>query len=93
MPVGKKEVFITFRVERSDYFTRDGTDVHTDANISVCQASLGGTTRVRGIHENFDLEARNALNLIYLKKSCKDVNLIYLTYRFPEVLTLTLESE
>ncbi len=37
MPVGRKEVFITFRVETSDYFTRDGVDVHTDVIISVCQ--------------------------------------------------------
>ena len=47
MPVGSKEVFITFSVERSDYFTRKGADVHTDANISLAQAALGGTIRVQ----------------------------------------------
>ncbi|XP_021954655.1 protein tumorous imaginal discs, mitochondrial isoform X3 [Folsomia candida] len=56
MPVGKKEVFITFRVEKSDYFTRDGIDVHTDTSISFCQAALGGSTRIKGVHENFDLD-------------------------------------
>ncbi len=30
LPVGRKEVFITFRVESSDYFKRQGSDVHTD---------------------------------------------------------------
>jgi DnaJ family protein A protein 3 len=52
MPVGKKEVFITFRVEKSDYFRRDGADVHTDAEISLSQAVLGGTIRVRGLYED-----------------------------------------
>ncbi|XP_059479801.1 protein tumorous imaginal discs, mitochondrial isoform X2 [Neocloeon triangulifer] len=52
MPVGKKEVFITFRVEKSDYFRRDGSDIHTDANISLSQAALGGTIRVQGIYED-----------------------------------------
>jgi DnaJ family protein A protein 3 len=52
MPVGRKEVFITFRVEKSDYFRRDGADIHTDANISLSQAVLGGTIRVRGIYED-----------------------------------------
>ncbi|XP_063231880.1 protein tumorous imaginal discs, mitochondrial isoform X2 [Bacillus rossius redtenbacheri] len=52
MPVGKKEIFITFRVEKSDYFRRDGPDVHTDAKISLSQAVLGGTIRVQGIYED-----------------------------------------
>ena len=52
MPVGNKEVFITFRVEKSEYFRRDGADVHTDAEISLSQAVLGGTIRVRGLYED-----------------------------------------
>ncbi|KAG9340454.1 hypothetical protein JZ751_021567 [Albula glossodonta] len=30
MPVGKKEIFITFRVQRSPVFRRDGADIHSD---------------------------------------------------------------
>uniref|UniRef100_A0A182WIP0 DnaJ homolog l(2)tid, mitochondrial n=1 Tax=Anopheles minimus TaxID=112268 RepID=A0A182WIP0_9DIPT len=52
MNVGSKEIFITFRVEKSRYFRRDGADVHTDANISVSQALLGGTIRVQGVYED-----------------------------------------
>lgn len=52
MPVGKREIFITFRVEKSDYFKRDGSDIHTDANISLSQAGLGGTIRIQGIYED-----------------------------------------
>jgi DnaJ family protein A protein 3 len=37
MAVGSKEVFITFRVESSDYFKRQGADIHTDAKISLAQ--------------------------------------------------------
>lgn len=52
MPVGKREIFITFRVEKSDYFRRDGSDIHTDANMSLSQAALGGTVRIQGIYED-----------------------------------------
>uniref|UniRef100_A0A1B6DYE1 Chaperone DnaJ C-terminal domain-containing protein n=1 Tax=Clastoptera arizonana TaxID=38151 RepID=A0A1B6DYE1_9HEMI len=52
MPVGSKEIFITFRVDKSNYFRRDGADVHTDAEISLSQAVLGGTIRIQGIYED-----------------------------------------
>ncbi|XP_014668628.1 PREDICTED: protein tumorous imaginal discs, mitochondrial-like [Priapulus caudatus] len=55
MPIGKKEIFITFRVQRSDYFRRDGADVHTDAVIGVAQAILGGSVRVQGLYEDVNL--------------------------------------
>ncbi|XP_032683453.1 protein tumorous imaginal discs, mitochondrial-like isoform X2 [Odontomachus brunneus] len=52
LAVGRKEVFVTFRVEKSRYFRRDGSDVHTDAEISLAQAVLGGTIRVEGVYED-----------------------------------------
>lgn len=52
MNVGNKELFITFKVERSRYFKRDGSDVHTDAEISLSQALLGGTIRVQGVYDD-----------------------------------------
>ncbi|XP_012532337.2 protein tumorous imaginal discs, mitochondrial isoform X2 [Monomorium pharaonis] len=52
MAVGRKEIFVTFRVEKSRYFRRDGPDVHTDAEISLAQAILGGTIRVEGVYED-----------------------------------------
>lgn len=52
MAVGNKEVFITFRVEKSKYFRRDGPDIHTDAEISLAQAVLGGTIRIEGVYED-----------------------------------------
>lgn len=63
MPVGKKEVFITFRVEASDYFRRDGSDIHTDAAISISQAILGGATRIQGIYENLTVEVPELINV------------------------------
>lgn len=56
MPVGKKEIFVTFRIDKSDYFKRDGADVHTEADISVSQALLGGTIRIQGIYEDHTLQ-------------------------------------
>ncbi|KRY01581.1 Mitochonrial uncharacterized protein [Trichinella pseudospiralis] len=56
MQVGKKELFITFRVSKSDIFRRDGADVHTDVSISISQAILGGTVRIPGIYEDVYLQ-------------------------------------
>ncbi|XP_018417041.1 PREDICTED: dnaJ homolog subfamily A member 3, mitochondrial [Nanorana parkeri] len=51
MPVGKKEIFITFRVQKSPIFRRDGADIHSDLLISIAQAVLGGTSRTQGLYE------------------------------------------
>ncbi|CAG9782198.1 unnamed protein product [Diatraea saccharalis] len=56
MSVGNNEVFITFKVEPSSYFKRDGPDVHTDCSISVSQALLGGTVRIQGLYEDHTLQ-------------------------------------
>ncbi|XP_072945342.1 protein tumorous imaginal discs, mitochondrial-like isoform X2 [Epargyreus clarus] len=56
MAVGNNEVFITFKVEPSTYFKRDGPDVHTDCTISVAQAMLGGTVRIQGLYEDHTLQ-------------------------------------
>ncbi|KAF7656219.1 hypothetical protein LDENG_00044750, partial [Lucifuga dentata] len=50
MSVGKKEILITFRVQRSSVFRRSGQDVHSDLLISVAQAVLGGTATAQGLH-------------------------------------------
>ncbi|RXN24183.1 dnaJ -like protein [Labeo rohita] len=55
MPVGKKEIFITFRVQKSPIFRRDGADIHSDVMISVAQAILGGTVRAQGLYETVNL--------------------------------------
>uniref|UniRef100_A0A3P9MLK9 DnaJ homolog subfamily A member 3, mitochondrial n=1 Tax=Oryzias latipes TaxID=8090 RepID=A0A3P9MLK9_ORYLA len=55
MPVGKKEIFITFRVQKSPIFRRDGADIHSDLHVSVAQAILGGTARAQGLYETLNL--------------------------------------
>ncbi|KAI0225239.1 hypothetical protein LSAT2_023874 [Lamellibrachia satsuma] len=52
MPVGSKEIFITFRVEKSKDFRREGADVHSDLGVSLSQAILGGTIRIPGIYDD-----------------------------------------
>ncbi|CAI6353177.1 unnamed protein product [Macrosiphum euphorbiae] len=54
--VNRNEVFVTFKVEKSDYFKRDGSDIHTDAKISISQALLGGSIRVRGIYDDHTVQ-------------------------------------
>ncbi|KAF5284882.1 hypothetical protein FQA39_LY16932 [Lamprigera yunnana] len=56
MTVGKDELFVTFKVEKSKYFKRDGSDVHTEADISVSQALLGGTIRIQGLYEDHTIQ-------------------------------------
>ncbi|XP_012278228.2 protein tumorous imaginal discs, mitochondrial isoform X2 [Orussus abietinus] len=58
LAVGNKEVFVTFRVEKSRYFRRDGADVHTDGEISLAQAVLGGTIRVQGVYEDQTIQIK-----------------------------------
>nr|XP_026693393.1 dnaJ homolog subfamily A member 3, mitochondrial isoform X1 [Ciona intestinalis] len=56
MQVGTREVFITFKVAPSKVFRRQGADVHSDVEISIAQAALGGSIRVPGIHTDTELE-------------------------------------
>ncbi len=56
MQTGNKELFITFRVAKSDYFRRDGADIHTDADITLSQAILGGTISIGGLYEDLTLK-------------------------------------
>jgi len=51
----RREVFVTVRVEESDYFRREGNNIHTTANISISQALLGGIIRLKGLYEDLNL--------------------------------------
>lgn len=64
--VNRNEVFVTFKVEKSDYFKRDGSDIHTDAKISISQALLGGSIRVRGIYDDHTVQVifKNSLLIL-----------------------------
>jgi len=55
LTTGNQEVFVTVRVDESDYFTREGYDVHTKANISLSQAILGGIIRIQGLYEDLNI--------------------------------------
>ncbi|XP_061882105.1 dnaJ homolog subfamily A member 3, mitochondrial-like isoform X2 [Entelurus aequoreus] len=55
MSVGSKEILITFRVQKSPVFRRNGTDIHSDVRISVAQAILGGMATTQGLHETISI--------------------------------------
>ncbi|XP_034543524.1 dnaJ homolog subfamily A member 3, mitochondrial-like isoform X2 [Notolabrus celidotus] len=55
MSVGKKEILITFRVQRSPVFRRNGVDIHSDVMISIAQAILGGTATGQGLYETISM--------------------------------------
>ncbi|UYV64393.1 DNAJA3 [Cordylochernes scorpioides] len=42
-------------VSPSDQFRREGCDVHSDVEISLSQALLGGTVRMEGLHEEMTI--------------------------------------
>lgn len=43
------------QVSPSKVFRRQGPDVHSDAEITIAQAALGGTLRLAGIHHEMEL--------------------------------------
>lgn len=56
MKVGNKELYITFRVSRSNHFRRDGADIHSDVEVNLFQAILGGSIPIQGLYENLTLK-------------------------------------
>lgn len=72
--VNRNEVFVTFKVEKSKYFRRDGADIHTDANISISQALLGGSIRIKGLHDDHTVQVMYIIIIFFignLKKKYK----------------------
>ncbi|XP_040893226.1 dnaJ homolog subfamily A member 3, mitochondrial-like [Toxotes jaculatrix] len=55
MSVGQREILITFRVQRSPVFRRNGADIHSDVPISIAQAILGGTATAQGLYETISM--------------------------------------
>jgi len=53
--VDGREFFIKFAVEKSKKFRRQGSDVHSDSEISLSQAVLGGIVRVNGLYDDYRL--------------------------------------
>ena len=74
MQVGSREVFITFRVEASDYFQRKGADIHTDAKISFAQVI--SKTKYLGVR-------------IKIVRFNVRVTMTYLIFRFRQYLAVT----
>lgn len=80
LQVGRGEVFVTFQVAQSDYFRRDGPDVHSDAQISIAQAVLGGTIRVAGVYETQTVSVSRVIYFLWFSLFC--LELIYNSFFF-----------
>lgn len=52
MAVGNNELFITFKVEKSNYFKRDGPDVHTDCTVSTSASQESNSKYGMRVSEN-----------------------------------------
>lgn len=99
MAIGNKEIFITFRVEKSNYFRREGADVHTDAVVSLSQAILGGTIRVQGVYEDQTIQVMSGTSshttICLTGKGMKRVNsygqgnhYVHLKIKVPKTLSI-----
>ncbi|XP_044043200.1 dnaJ homolog subfamily A member 3, mitochondrial-like isoform X1 [Siniperca chuatsi] len=55
MSVGTREILITFRVQKSPVFRRNGVNIHSDVFISIAQAILGGTATTQGLYETISI--------------------------------------
>ncbi len=51
-PLQNDHYFIKVLIDPSNYFVRDGLDLHTEADISISQALLGGHLKIRGLHDS-----------------------------------------
>jgi hypothetical protein len=66
--LGSSEVFITFRVKTSEKFRRDKEDIHSEVNLSIVQAILGGAIKVPGIYEDHLLQVTLSYHFFKLNK-------------------------
>lgn len=53
-----KELYVTFKVAKNNYFRRDDADIHTDATISISQAVVGATINVEGLYEDLTVDIK-----------------------------------
>jgi DnaJ family protein A protein 3 len=63
--LGSSEVFVTFRVKSSEKFRRDKEDIHSEMNLSIVQAILGGAIKVPGIYEDHVLQVRESYSVFF----------------------------
>jgi molecular chaperone DnaJ len=55
---GAGSLYVEIEVERDAYFERDGADVHTEVDINVAQAALGGSLPLRTLRGDVDLKIK-----------------------------------
>lgn len=67
--LGSSEIFVTFRVKPSDTFRRDREDIHSDIEISIAQATLGGIMKIQGINGEQTLEVNHQSVYVQTRKS------------------------
>jgi len=58
LSVGKNTIYVLLNVAESLIHRREGFNVHTNVDISIAQAVLGGTVKVPGIYEDKNIQIR-----------------------------------
>ena len=51
MPDQADYLYLYINVYDSDDFKREDVDIYSDADLSICQAVMGGMLRVKGLHK------------------------------------------
>ena len=47
-----QDIKVYIKLEGSDYFRKEGLNVHSDATISLSQALLGGSIVIKGLYDD-----------------------------------------
>ena len=99
----KGDLIVQLVVDDDDYFERDGTNVHTEAHISLVQAVLGGTIDVRTLRGEVEMKIPKGCQmdtkLVLRRKGIQRVNaggkgnhIVHLRIKIPEKINSRQEE-
>lgn len=57
---------VSLQVQKSPVYRREGTNIHSDAFISVAQAILGGTAKAQGLYEPISMVVSDTCTDVWL---------------------------
>jgi DnaJ family protein A protein 3 len=98
LAVGNQTVYLLLNVAESLIHRREGFNIHTDIDVSIAQAVLGGTVKVPGIYEDTNVSIRPGTSshteymlqgrgIKHLEQAGRGNQHIHIKIRVPKTLT------
>jgi hypothetical protein len=76
-PMQSDHYFVKVMFDKSTYFVRDGSDLYTEADVSVSQALLGGKLNIKGLYQDKVRRCVNCFkNLFGLRQAVPQTKLL-----------------